>query len=277
MNGIDEVDNSSAQGSFEVFEQLYRSCHKQVLRYFRRAGCPPEISQDLTQETFLRVYRSLNQFRGDSSRQVWIFEVAKNIFKNWLRDRAALKNAAHEVSLEKILDEGADTPPGFLEEPQSDVLESLVLKEDIKQLEAAIDSLPRTQRAVIRLILLDFRYQEIAVALGISIETVKSHVFQARVGLRAKLMSAERCVSPAPEESCNVQSVQKKPERSLSKQEQEILELYRRYRSMRKVAAEYGCSAMWVSKCLGRIPKEVLAREGVEVRLPGYSGKSEPK
>src|SRR5215210_9591525 len=80
----------------ELFQQYYRP----VVAFFTRRGFSVEESRDLAQETFLRVYKHMESFRGESSVETWLFQIAGNLYKNTLRTRQTLKRDAQEVPLE---------------------------------------------------------------------------------------------------------------------------------------------------------------------------------
>lgn len=172
-----------------LFERHFRG----VAYYFLRAGVPAETANDLAQETFLRAHRGWRQFRGDANRSTWLFEIAKNIYKNWIRDGRTLKKQGTEISLDQPVGETEDEPHPKMDPEDSRPLADDMLQaaQDNDKLMAAIDSLPNQQRQCVQLRLQDLKYQEIATILGISVETVKSHLFQAREALREKLRRPE--------------------------------------------------------------------------------------
>lgn len=172
-----------------TLESLFERHYRGVVYFFLRAGVSPEEARDLAQETFLRAHRFWNQFRGDSSHSTWLSEIARNIFKNWLRDRSASKRAAVLVSIDgkSAENESEELPTLDLEAPELRADFALLLKERADQLQQAIQQLPGQQRNCVKLLLKDFRYREIAISMGLSIETVKSHLFQARDSLKKAL------------------------------------------------------------------------------------------
>lgn len=147
-----------------------------------------EEAMDLSQEVFLRVFRTLGAFRGQSALRTWIYRIVINQARNrqrWWRRR----KRGEQVSLDDHL-----LTCGDLEcqaEPWPDRL--LVNKENAARLWHALDRLPFDQRTAIILREVDgLRYEEIAFSLGIAIGTVKSRLTRARQALRAELLGVAR-------------------------------------------------------------------------------------
>lgn len=177
---LPQMDLSTEEGFQEVFELYF----DRVYYFFRRQGFQNEISFDLTQETFLRVFKSRDTFRGESRLDTWIFQIARNIGLNEVRGRKAQKREAAEVSL---YDE-AGFPLAIPDELAPEPLDLVLGAERAQKLRDALEELPPQMRRCVELRLYqDLKYREIANLLGISIETVKAHLFQARQHLKEKL------------------------------------------------------------------------------------------
>ena len=143
-----------------------------------------EEALDLSQEVFLRVFRTLHRFRGQSALRTWIFRIVVNQVRNrqrWWRRRAR----SNQVSLddhvrdhgEMVLGADASTPDRELNR-----------KELGARLRAAIQHLPFEQRTALVLREIEgMRYEEIAYSLGLPVGTVKSRLTRARQALRAEL------------------------------------------------------------------------------------------
>ncbi|MCG8456795.1 MAG: sigma-70 family RNA polymerase sigma factor [Holophagales bacterium] len=184
--------------SSESFEQRFRQTYDSVYYWFLRRGIDPETSRELAQDTFLAAYKSLESFRGESSFRTWVLRIARNIYRNYLRGRNTLKRGAPEVSLGSGSQEVDDEPAG-LEDPKAvDPEEHLLEGETRKKLHGGLDSLPPQIRQCLLLRLDDLKYREIAAIQGISIDTVKSYLHQARQRLREHLRPAseEDRISP---------------------------------------------------------------------------------
>ena len=81
--------------------QLHDLHYRKVVNFFRhRKGCSAEDSIDLTQEVFFRVFNAIDTFLRESRFERWLFEIALNIFRNYLRSRGADKRDAVELSID---------------------------------------------------------------------------------------------------------------------------------------------------------------------------------
>jgi RNA polymerase sigma-70 factor (ECF subfamily) len=141
---------------------------------------------DLSQEVFLRVFRTIHRFRGQSSLRTWIYRIAVNQARNrhrfWRR-----RHRADQVSL----DEHLATHGEFVSEGDATPERVLAQKELATRLQAALDRLPFDQRTAIVLREIDgLSYDEIAFSLGLAIGTVKSRLTRARQALRLELNEA---------------------------------------------------------------------------------------
>jgi RNA polymerase sigma-70 factor (ECF subfamily) len=142
---------------------------------------------DLSQEVFLRVFRTLSNFRGQSALRTWIYRIVVNQARNrqrWWRRR----HRADQLSLDDHLKQFGDF------ESQADVSPDRVLaqKETAQRIWAALDRLPFDQRTALVLREIDgLRYDEIAFSLGVAIGTVKSRLTRARHALRAELLGLQ--------------------------------------------------------------------------------------
>jgi RNA polymerase sigma-70 factor, ECF subfamily len=138
---------------------------------------------DLSQEVFLRVFRTIHRFRGQSSLRTWIYRIAVNQARNrhrfWRR-----RHRADQVSL----DEHVATHGEFLSGGETTPDRLFAQKELAARLQSALDHLPFDQRTAIVLREIDgLSYEEIAFSLGVAIGTVKSRLTRARQALRLEL------------------------------------------------------------------------------------------
>jgi RNA polymerase sigma-70 factor (ECF subfamily) len=141
---------------------------------------------DLSQEVFLRVFRTIHRFRGQSSLRTWIYRIAVNQARNrhrfWSR-----RHRADQISL----DEHVALHGEFLSTGDSTPDRVLAQKELAGRLQHALDNLPFDQRIAIVLREIDgLSYEEIAYSLGVAIGTVKSRLTRARQALRLELREA---------------------------------------------------------------------------------------
>ncbi len=142
---------------------------------------------DLSQEVFLRVFRTIHGFRGQSALRTWIYRIVVNQARNrqrWWRRR----HRSQQVSLDEHINAHGELPaPGNGGSPDR-ILGQKQLAERIR---ASLDRLPFDQRTAIVLREIDgLSYEEIGFSLGIAVGTVKSRLARAREALRAQLRDA---------------------------------------------------------------------------------------
>jgi RNA polymerase sigma-70 factor, ECF subfamily len=142
-----------------------------------------EEALDLSQEVFLRVFRTIHRFRGQSSLRTWIYRIAVNQARNrhrfWQR-----RHRSDQVSLDQHVATHGDILRGIGPSPDR----VLAQKELAERLKGAMGRLPFEQRTAIVLREVDgLSYEEIAFSLGLPIGTVKSRLTRARQALRADL------------------------------------------------------------------------------------------
>jgi RNA polymerase sigma-70 factor, ECF subfamily len=142
---------------------------------------------DLSQEVFLRVFRTIHSFRGQSALRTWIYRIVVNQARNrqrWWRRR----HRAQQVSLDEHIRDHGDLP-----EQNNGGSPDRVLgrKELADRIRIALDNLPFDQRTALVLREIDgLSYEEIGFSLGIAVGTVKSRLARARESLRAQLRDA---------------------------------------------------------------------------------------
>src|SRR5262245_15236935 len=143
-----------------------------------------EEALDLSQEVFLRVFRTLPRFRGQSALRTWIYRIVVNQARNrqrWWRRRYL----SSQVSLDEHV-----AQCGELASTQEVLPDRLVAsKETAQRIWRALDQLPFEQRTAVVLREVDgLSYDEIAFSLGVAVGTVKSRLTRARYALRAELL-----------------------------------------------------------------------------------------
>jgi RNA polymerase sigma factor (sigma-70 family) len=157
------------QGDLEAFEILFQQFQKEVYGWVIRIVRDPGIAEELTVETFWRIYRSHSRFNPALSFGAWARRIATNLALDYL------KRVRKEV--------------GFSENWIQETLPDPAIQQDMRrQIQQAFNQLPPKLRLAAILALIEERpYEEIAESLGIPIGTVKSRVFRATQLLRAKL------------------------------------------------------------------------------------------
>jgi RNA polymerase sigma-70 factor (ECF subfamily) len=163
-----------------AFERLVRGYQGLCWHIISRMVRHPDDTRDLCQETFLRVYRYLHQYRFESALKSWIGQVAYSVARRHLeRKRIPIAETADPDGDWDVLDR---VPDAFdLEGASADA-------EVVAALHAEIEALPPLQRTVLTLYHLDeVPIAEIARLTGLAEGTVKSHLFRCRAKLRARL------------------------------------------------------------------------------------------
>lgn len=166
---------------------LFQRYYRWVRGFFLRRGYAIGEAEDLAQETFLKVFAEIASFRHDGSFESWLFAVAANVHRNELRHWGRQKRDAPEVSLDAPVAPG-EAPARQLPAPEAGADRQVYEEQRRQVLAQAIDGLPSQMRQCVTLLLdQELKYREIATLLGISTQTVKSHLFQARQRLREEL------------------------------------------------------------------------------------------
>ena len=180
----------------QLFGKLYRQHYNSVYRAFRRKGYRYDEIPDLVQQTFLRAYRGFASFREESSFLTWILAIARTVAINRRRSQHAKIRNLPEVAIDGFEDGGeailsaasqSDMPPTPEEKALSKERERQAL-ENSRRLRAAMEELPPQMRQCILLFIYQGRkYREISDLLGVSINTVKSQISQAKKRLKTLL------------------------------------------------------------------------------------------
>lgn len=162
----------------EIFENLYVRFYKAVFFFFLERGYSEDRSADLTQETFVRVYRGMATYRQDAARS-WILTIALNVWRNALRASNTEMRGAKTSSLETLREEQGFDPPSAPGSPPAPYANAYQ-RELRLRLRAAILRLPNRMRQCFQLRLRDCSYLQIVGVMKVSIDTVKSLLYQAK-------------------------------------------------------------------------------------------------
>ncbi len=173
------------KGAFDLLVLKYQ--HKIVnliMRYVR----DPELALDIAQEAFIKAYRALPRFRGDSAFYTWMYRIAVNTAKNHL---AAQRRRPMDVELDLQDPEQYDLHAKLKE---TDTPEGVTLSNELQEIvERAIQSLPEDLRTAIVLRELEgMSYEEIAQTMECPVGTVRSRIFRARDAIGKKVGSLVR-------------------------------------------------------------------------------------
>lgn len=163
-------------GDTDAFEALVTAYQKQVYNLALRTVGNEEDAADMTQEAFLRAYRSLGSFRGDSKFSVWLYRLTTNICIDFLRSRGRRPT----VSL-TAADEDEEPQELDVADDRFDPVQSLERAELRRAVQRGLASLPEDYRRILMLRELSgLSYAEIGQVLRLEEGTVKSRLFRAR-------------------------------------------------------------------------------------------------
>tara|TARA_E500000178_G_C17022461_1_gene756283 strand:- start:726 stop:1313 length:588 start_codon:yes stop_codon:yes gene_type:complete len=174
-DGDQQLVERAQKGDTRAFDLLVLKYQGRVANLVSRYVSNSAEVEDVTQEAFIKAYRALPKFRGDSAFYTWLYRIAANAAKNYL---VAL---GRRPSSDQVIDEGEYFDlPGRLKDHESPdaVLMGMELEQAVS---SAIDSLPDELRAALTLREFEgLSYEEIAEILGCPIGTVRSRIFRAR-------------------------------------------------------------------------------------------------
>jgi RNA polymerase sigma-70 factor (ECF subfamily) len=182
-----KIIRAVVDGNANAFEDLVLEYQKQVYHIALKMTGNEEDALDLSQETFLKAFRTLPSFRGEAGFGSWLYRMTANLCIDFLRKK---KRQGSEQILSLDAEEEDRRPtelPDLRYEPQS----ALEKKETREKVQAGLQKLPHEQRLI--LVLRDvegFSYQEISDALKIELGTVKSRIYRARAHL-ARLLTED--------------------------------------------------------------------------------------
>ena len=170
-----EAVEACQRGEREAFDRLVERFQRDIYRLCYRYVNNHEDANDVAQEVFLKAYRAIRRFRGDSSFSTWLYRIAVNTCLNF---RSARKPETEEL-------------PEALADPRAGVAASLESEEQARRVREAIRRLPEKQRATLILkIYHDLTHEEVARILGSTVGTVKANLFHALGNLRKLVLEA---------------------------------------------------------------------------------------
>jgi len=172
------------RGDKQAFEMLVEKYQRKLARLLSRFIRDPAEVEDVTQEAFIKAYRALPAFRGDSAFYTWLYRIGINTAKNYLMAMGRRAPTSTEVEAEEA--------EGFEEGEQLrdiNTPESLLLSSEIaKTVNATIEQLPEELRTAIQMREIEgMSYEDIAKAMDCPIGTVRSRIFRAREAIAEQL------------------------------------------------------------------------------------------
>lgn len=198
--GVDEVAASAGRvdqqlvertlaGDARAFDLLVLKYRRRIERLIARMVRDAALVEDLAQETFIRAYRALHQFRGDAQFYTWLYRIAVNTSKKAL---LGMKNDPLAAGMALVGAGGNEDDETFLMAPEpmaEDTPETLLAAREIAlAVQDALDALPDDLRQALVLREMDgLSYEEIAAAMNSPVGTVRSRIFRAREAVSAKV------------------------------------------------------------------------------------------
>ena len=181
-------------GSEEAFAWLIAHYHQPIFSLLARTVRNSADAADLTQEVFVKVFRGIHGFHGESSLRTWIYRIALREASN--QRRWWMRHQQHEIPIEQEMGEGESGRPVLLKDmlvyPSESPYDAALHEENRAHVEQALRQVPEPFRST--LILRDiegFSYEEVAAMQGVNLGTVKSRLVRGRAFLKA-LLEASR-------------------------------------------------------------------------------------
>ena len=177
----DALVTALRQGADEAYEILIQRYQQPVYNLVCRLLNDPSDASDIVQEVFLKVFRSIASFRGNSSLKTWIYRIAVNEAYN--HRRWFSRHQRKEVALGP--EAGAPSYSDCLADPGRTPFDQAADHETFALVERALEKLnPKFRAVVVLRDIEDLSYEEIATVLAISLGTVKSRILRGREALR---------------------------------------------------------------------------------------------
>jgi len=172
------------QGDKSAYDLLVIKYQHRIIQLVNRYIKDPSEAQDVAQEAFIKAYRALPNFRGDSAFYTWLYRIAINTAKNYLLSRSR-RYSDYQVDIQDA--EQIENAPQL---QGKDTPEYLLMNDDIvNTIETVIDNLPEEMR--IAIMLREFEgmsYDEIAQTMECPVGTIRSRIFRAREAIDKKLL-----------------------------------------------------------------------------------------
>jgi len=177
----------AAAGDHRAYELLVIKYQRRIERLIGRMVRDVDLVQDIAQETFIRAWRALHQFRGDAQFYTWLYRIAVNTAKKSLME---LKRNPVVTEAALYSSEGDDETSRHENELTSESTPEteLAAREIAAAVNAAMEALPEDLRQAVTLLEIEgLSYEEIAEAMNCPIGTVRSRIFRAREAISAKV------------------------------------------------------------------------------------------
>ncbi|MDP4617449.1 MAG: RNA polymerase sigma factor RpoE [Burkholderiaceae bacterium] len=173
-------------GDKEAFNLLVLKYQRKVGRLVRRLVSNSDEADDVVQDAFIKAYRALPQFRGDSAFYTWLYRIAVNTAKNHLVSRGKRPISLSELTSNEGDDESFEVPVVTIDNNTPEA--ELMSRQIAEAVNRAVSALPEELQTALSLREIDgLSYEEIAEAMNCPIGTVRSRIFRAREAVAAEL------------------------------------------------------------------------------------------
>jgi RNA polymerase sigma-70 factor (ECF subfamily) len=181
-----ELVHRAVAGDQKAFGLLVLKYQRRIQRLIGRMVRDVDLVEDIAQETFVRAYRALHQFRGDAQFYTWLYRIAVNTAKKFLLE---LKHDPTVSENFRANDDDDETSWSKSEPTTDDGPESILAAKEIAVVvNAAMDALPADLRqAVVLREIEGMSYEEIAFAMACPVGTVRSRIFRAREAISLRV------------------------------------------------------------------------------------------
>lgn len=172
------------RGDKQAFDLLVLKYQRKIMRLLSRMIRDPSEIEDVAQESFIKAYRALPQFRGDSAFYTWLYRIAINTARNWLaqNNRRPSTSSSYESEEGETFDETDNLTDSS--NPESEMA-SRQIAETVNK---AMNDLPEELRNAIVMREIDgMSYEDIAQSMNCPIGTVRSRIFRAREAIATRL------------------------------------------------------------------------------------------
>ena len=176
-------------GDHKAFELLVIKYERRIQRLIGRMVRDVDLVEDIAQETFIRAYRALAQFRGEAQFYTWLYRIAVNTAKKALMDLKRDPTVSENSFKSGQSDESDETSPLENELTSSETPEAVLASKEIAAIiNAAMEALPDELRQAITLREIEgLSYEEISEVMNCPIGTVRSRIFRAREAISGKV------------------------------------------------------------------------------------------
>lgn len=169
------------------FTEIVDAYYARIYNLFCHIVTDTHLAADLTQDTFVKAYEAFGRFRGEASVYTWLYRIAINEYRSYLR-RLRREQEFISRSLDEPVEADGDSLFTQLPDPSPSALQLLEKEELIHRVQQAVHSLPPRYRAFAVLRDLEgMSYEQIAEVTGLPLDTVKTRISRARALLRRKL------------------------------------------------------------------------------------------